>query len=218
MKKVLNDIYSSLYRHFGPQNWWPGDSPFEVIVGAILTQNTAWTNVEKAVTNLKKAGVLSPAKMLALSNSKLSSLIKPSGFYNVKTSRLKTFLKIFKKKYNFSIKIMERHNLSELRKELLDIKGIGRETADSIILYAVKKPIFVIDAYTKRMLTRFSLIEDDQNYANVQKLFMDNLESNTALFNEYHALIIKLAKDFCKARRPFCEKCPLRQSCKKRGL
>lgn len=197
MKLSIPSIYKMLYRKFGPQHWWPADTFFEVMVGAILTQNTNWSNVEKAISNLKAKGLLTPRRLSVLSSEQLSSLIRPAGYYNIKTQRLNNFLKFFLGFYKGDHKKMAQANILSLRQELLRVKGIGPETADSILLYALKKPIFVVDAYTKRILFRHKLIKEDAQYEEVQKLFMKNLKKDVKLFNEYHALIVKLGKEFC---------------------
>lgn len=209
-KKVLFSIYERLYNFFGPRNWWPADTPFEVIIGAILTQNAAWANAEKAIKNLKKEKLLSPVKLNSISSRRLKKLIKPSGFYNVKARRLKNFLYYFFKKYKNNMARIKRKKLYDLRKELLALKGIGKETADSIMLYAFNKPIFVIDTYTKRIFSRHNLIDEGADYDALQKVFMDNLPRRYRLFNEYHALIVELGKRFCKSKKPLCSICPLR--------
>jgi endonuclease-3 related protein len=206
----LYTIYKKLYQYFGAQNWWPGDSPFEVMVGAILTQNTNWGNVERAISNLKKEKLLCPDKLYRLSHRKLASLIKPAGYYNIKTKRLKSFLRFFLKNYQGSIKKMCLVDTQQLRLRLLSVNGIGQETADSILLYALNKPIFVIDAYTKRILSRHRLIKEDAAYAGVQNFFMRNLKKEVQLFNEYHALLVQLGKNFCLKKTPKCAACPLK--------
>jgi endonuclease-3 related protein len=211
LKKALLEIYNILHKQFGPQHWWPAETPFEVIVGAILTQNTAWGNVTKAIDNLKKEDYLSPELLYSLCMSKLAGLIRPSGYYNIKAKRLKEFLKFLFNEYDGSLDKMFKTNLSELREKLLKINGIGPETADSILLYAGNYPIFVIDAYTKRILQRHNIINDGIDYHSLQSLFMDNLPEDADLFNEYHALIVKTAKDFCK-KKPLCDVCPLNNS------
>ncbi|MBI5180653.1 MAG: endonuclease III domain-containing protein [Nitrospirae bacterium] len=208
LRKSLLDIYRILYREFGPQHWWPGETPFEVIVGAILTQNTSWSNVAKAIDNLKKEGHLLPDALHSLPLPRLARLIRPSGYYNIKTKRLKGFLNFLFNEYNGSLEKMFKANLSELREKLLKVNGIGPETADSILLYAGNYPIFVIDAYTKRILSRHNIITDGMDYHSLQRLFMDNLPEHADLFNEYHALIVKTAKDFCR-KKPRCDVCPL---------
>ncbi len=210
MKKKLGAIYEKLYANFGPQHWWPAETAFEVIVGAVLTQNTAWANVEKAIINLKENKLLTPHKLYQLPQKKLALLIKPAGYYNIKAKRLKEFLKFFFKNYELNIKKMSRMPVLTLRQQLLGVHGIGPETADSILLYALNKPLFVVDAYTKRVLGRHKLIPENTGYALVQDLFMKNLEKDTLLFNEYHALLVRLAKDFCLKNKPRCIICPLK--------
>ena len=208
-KKRLNLIYRKLYSHFGPQAWWPADTAFEVMVGAILTQNTSWSNVEKAIAALKKYKLLQPLKLYHLPHKKLAKLIRPAGYYNIKAKRLKEFLKFFIDNYDASIKKISAASHSILRKELLAIKGVGPETADSILLYALNKPTFVIDAYTKRIFSRHKLLKADAGYAETQDLFMSNLKKDTRLFNEYHALLVALAKEYCLKSAPKCSVCPL---------
>lgn len=208
MKKKVATIYRKLRKAFGPQHWWPGDTPFEVMVGAILTQNAAWSNVEKAIKNLKAETLLAPLKMSKIPLKKLKNLIRPSGFYNVKAARLKNFLK-YLNNYNNNIRRLKKRDMYTLRNELLSLNGIGRETADSILLYALDKPIFVIDAYTRRILGRHKLASHDADYDDIQKFFMDNLPLNSKIFNEFHALIVRTGKIFCRSKRPLCGACPL---------
>ncbi|MBL7069069.1 MAG: endonuclease III domain-containing protein [Candidatus Omnitrophica bacterium] len=189
--------------------WWPADTPFEVMVGAILTQNTAWTNVEKAIVNLKNRRVLKPASMARLEKKRLARLIRPAGYYNIKAKRLKNFLRFFLKEFNGSLKKFLSQPTDRLRERLLEVNGIGPETADSIILYAADRPVFVVDAYTKRVFSRHRIIGPRADYHNVQTLFMENLPRRARLFNEYHALIVKLAKVYCK-KIPLCGSCPLK--------
>ena len=210
MIKDLNLIYEKLFASFGPQGWWPAETPFEVIVGAILTQNTNWLNVEKAIANLKQHDLLTPKKLYALPLKKLSLLIKPAGYYNIKAARLREFLKFLFSDYQGSLKKMASLDTADLRRQLLSIKGIGPETADSILLYAFKKPIFVIDAYTRRMLERHKLVKEKAVYDNLQKLFMKNLIRGERLFNQYHALLVRLAKEFCVKNNPRCQLCPIK--------
>ncbi|MDO8489134.1 MAG: endonuclease III domain-containing protein [Candidatus Omnitrophota bacterium] len=209
MKQKLNRIFSRLYLAFGAQHWWPAETAFEVIVGAILTQNTNWANVEKAITALKEKKLLNPQKLYRLPPKKLAVLIKSAGYYNIKAARLRSFLKFFFDSYAAKIKSMAKQDLITLRKQLLKVNGIGSETADSILLYALNKPIFVVDAYTKRIFLRHGLIREEDDYSEVQDIFMRNLKQDTKLFNEYHALLVKLAKDFCHKQNPKCEICPL---------
>lgn len=207
-KKALPNIYRRLYKTFGPQHWWPAQTPFEVIVGAILTQNTAWANVEKAIENLKTANCLSPRKIRDIPLPRLARLIRPSGYYNIKAKRLKSFINFLFQKYSGSLARMSKTNLAKLRQQLLLVKGIGPETADSILLYACGKPIFVVDAYTQRILERHSLLDGKTQYAKVQSIFLRNLKPQTRLFNEFHALLVRLGKDFCR-KKPLCNLCPL---------
>jgi len=213
----LKEIYDLLYKQFGPQDWWPGDTPFEVIVGAILTQNTNWTNVEKAITNIKNANLLTPDKLHRLDIAKLAALIRPAGYFNIKAKRLKNFLDWFFENYSGKLENLENVPTTELREQLLSVKGIGPETADSILLYALNRPVFVVDAYTARICARHQLISEDadlfvvsssNHYHQIQETFESNLPSDISLFNEYHALLVHLGKDFCKPT-PKCEECPL---------
>lgn len=215
-KKFLIDIYDSLYKAFGPQHWWPGDTPFEIAVGAILTQNTNWGNVEKAINNLKKEKVLNSRALHAMSHRHLASLIRPAGYFNIKAKRLGNFLTYLSNHYRGSMKRMKKADSDLLREELLAVNGIGPETADSILLYALDKPVFVIDAYTKRVLQRHGLIADKASYHDMQDLFHNNLPRNTEMFNEYHALLVMVGKHYCKPK-PACTGCPLENLPKPRG-
>lgn len=210
INRSLLKIYDLLFSMFGPRYWWPGDTKIEVIIGAILTQNTAWTNVEKAMRNLKKENVLSVKKLYAIPEKKLAGLIRPSGYYNIKAGRIRNFLGFLRDRYKKSISRMFREDLYKLRGELLAIKGIGMETADSILLYAGNKPVFVVDAYTKRVLSRHGFARKDEGYEEIQALFMDNLRKDARLFNEFHALIVELGKTTCKSKQPLCGTCPLK--------
>jgi endonuclease-3 related protein len=204
----LIEIYELLYERYGRQHWWPGEDRFEVIVGAILTQNTNWQNVEKAIANLKSAGYLNPRGLYEMTVEELAELIRPAGYYNIKASRLKNFLNWLFDNYAGSLKAVENNTIDALREELLGIKGIGAETADSIILYAFEKPVFVVDAYTCRVLGRHGLIEDGADYEQIREFFEGNLVSDVAFFNEYHALLVKVGKEYCRPRAR-CEGCPL---------
>jgi endonuclease-3 related protein len=204
-------IYEKLYGFFGPQNWWPGDTPFEVAVGAILTQNTNWGNVERAIQNLKNHNLLSPEKMHGMSFNKLATLIRPAGYFNVKTRRLKSFLEFLMEHYQGTMESMAREEMLRCRERLLRVHGIGPETADSILLYALRKPIFVIDAYTKRVLARHGIMEQVKSYVEFQELFHAWLPGDVKLFNEYHALFVRLGKMFCRTKNPLCEACPLHE-------
>ncbi len=209
MKKKLSLIYHRLYSYFGPQSWWPADSIFEVMVGAILTQGTNWSNVEKAINQLKKHKVLTARKLYNLGDRKLARLIRSAGYYNIKAKRLKEFLKFFIHDYGASLKKISGQRTEVLRNELLAVKGIGPETADSILLYALNKPVFVIDAYTKRIFSRHKLLKEEAGYDEAQGLFTSNLRKDARLFNEYHALIVALGKTFCLKSKPKCSACPL---------
>ncbi len=209
IKRILNFIYDRLYESFGPQKWWPGDTQLEIIVGAILTQNTSWTNVEKAIENLKRENLLDVENLKKITTRRLAHLIKPAGYYNIKAKRLKNFIEYLYSFYDGSLKKMFDRDYLRLRAELLSLNGIGQETADSILLYAGNKPIFVVDAYTKRILQRHHLIDKDASYSEIQNLFMDNLKKDVKLFNEYHALLVNLGKNIC-LKRPLCEICPLK--------
>ena len=208
-KEILEEIYKRLYKTFGPQHWWPGETTFEIIIGAILTQNTAWANVEKAIRNLKKKKALSPKALKRISSSRLARLIRPAGYYNQKAKKVKNFIQFLFNNYQGNLKRMFLEDFLILRSELLKINGIGLETADSILLYAGNKPIFVIDAYTRRILSRHNLIKSTATYSEIQNYFMDNLENKVKFFNEYHALLVRLGKQICKSK-PNCRFCPLR--------
>lgn len=204
----LTKIYHLLFKRFGKQHWWPGDTPFEVITGAILTQNTSWKNVARAIENLKNADSLNPEAIFAMRPEQLSGFIRPSGFYRIKTKRVMAFIDHLFSIYDGSLNRMFNQDLGSLRAELLGIKGIGKETADSIILYAAQKPIFVVDAYTKRVFSRHGFFPETWTYDQIQSLFMDSLPKNVDLYNEYHALIVRVAKEHCR-KRPICDGCPL---------
>lgn len=205
---LLLEIYKRLFEYFGPQGWWPADDPFEVVVGAILTQNTGWGNVENAIENLKKEGLLNPTSLYRLPVERLASIIRPSGYYNIKAKRLKAFLELLFKGYSGDLDLIFKEETFKLRERLLSIKGIGEETADSILLYAGGRPIFVVDSYTKRILSLHNIISSELSYRDVQQIFMKALPHNAQLFNEYHALIVGVGKEFCK-NKPLCERCPL---------
>ena len=210
MRNKLINIYKTLYSHFGPQDWWPGDTPFEVCVGAILTQNTAWQNVEKAILNLKKEKILNPHKINRLPAKKLAKLITPAGYFNIKAKRLKNFISFLCEGYDGKVSNMFSNGSGNIRNHLLGVNGIGPETADSILLYAGNVPIFVVDAYTKRIFHRLNLTPEDITYYEMQDIFMKNLPLDSMLFNEYHALIVMLGKNYCK-KRPLCETCPIKR-------
>jgi endonuclease-3 related protein len=212
VNQALLEIYHRLFARYGPQHWWPAETPFEVIVGAILTQSTAWGNVAKAIDNLKAANVLSPQALDSLPIDRLSSLVYPSGYYNAKALKLKSFVHWLGQSFGHSLDRLFAEDVDRLRQGLLSVTGIGPETADSIILYAAGKPVFVIDAYTKRTFTRLGQAPDGKNYQDFQSLFMDNLPQDVRLFNEYHALLVRLGKDACR-RQPLCQRCCLNDLC-----
>lgn len=201
-------IYRALYNAFGPQHWWPGDSPFEIAVGAILTQNTNWGNVEKAIGNLKRRELLNVRAIHKMPLRDLSELIRPSGYFNIKARRLKSFISFLMNDYNGSLKRMAKEDAYTLKEKLLRVHGIGPETADSIILYALEKPIFVIGAYTKRVLSRHGIMKGDEPYEHFQELFHSSLKRDIRLYNEYHALFVRVGKTFCRPA-PVCKDCPL---------
>jgi endonuclease-3 related protein len=207
MNKLL-EIYRRLYRAFGPQHWWPGETPFEIAVGAILTQNTNWGNVEKAIENLKSGKVLNAESIHNMEKERLASFIKPAGYYNVKAKRLKAFISFFINEYHGSLKRMKQEDMQTLRLRLLKIHGVGHETADSILLYALEKPVFVIDAYTKRILSRHGIMEYDKSYEEFQEIFHSSLKKEVKFFNEYHALFVRLGKTYCR-KKPICKGCPI---------
>ena len=208
MTSLLMEIFDKLLKGFGPRHWWPGETPFEIAVGAILTQNTNWGNVEKAIVNLKDADVLKPAALNDMSHERLAALIRPAGYFNIKAKRLKNFIGLLINEYHGSMSGMKRVDFNSVRKSLLSVNGIGPETADSIILYALEKPVFVIDAYTKRVLSRHNILDHDASYEEFQSLFQSKLKEDISLFSEYHALFVRLAKENCRTK-PVCTGCPL---------
>jgi endonuclease III related protein len=204
----LNEIYERLYSRYGPQHWWPGQSRCEIIVGAILTQNTNWKNVEKAIANLRAAAMLSPDALHNIEQGELAELIRPAGYYNLKAKRLKNFFEWLFENYDGDLDLPGSLSVSQLREELLGINGIGPETADSVILYGYEKPVFVVDSYTARVCGRHGLIGPEAGYDEISRMFSENLCENSQFFNEFHALLVKLAKEHCK-RKPACKSCPL---------
>ena len=203
---ILLNVYRVLYELNGNLKWWPGDTDFEVCVGAILTQNTSWTNVEKAISNLKQNKLMEIDKVLNSKLEDIAKLIRPAGYFNQKAFYLKEFCKFLQIHSLFSIKSLEMNDARDL---LLGVKGIGKETADSIMLYALGFPIFVIDAYPKRIFSRISVISESNSYDETQALFMKNLITDVDLFNDYHAQIVELGKNYCE-KKPNCRVCPLR--------
>ena len=210
----LQDIYKRLYECYGPQHWWPAEEPFEVMVGAILTQSAAWANVEKAIINLKMAGMLKPAALRAISAEELAVLIHACGYFNMKTRKLKALADWLGEQFSDRLEKMRCIDTDSLRGSLLEVHGVGEETADSILLYACDKPVFVIDAYTRRIVDRLGLRIKGTKYSDYQSYFVNNLPLDTRLFNEYHALLVALGKNHC-CKVPVCKGCCLRETCKK---
>ncbi len=204
----LDEIYRRLFKKFGPQGWWPGRTKFEIIIGAVLTQNTNWGNVEKAIANLRREKVMALSAIHRIPVKTLAKLIRPSGYFNIKAQRLKNLVSFIFDEYGGSLKMIAAQRTAELRKKLLSVNGIGPETADSILLYAFNKPTFVVDAYTRRIFYRHNWVQRDADYHELQAIFLQNLPSDPLMFNEYHALIVRLGKDICRTA-PRCDICPL---------
>lgn len=206
---IILTMYEAMHAALGPSHWWPGDTPFEVAIGAILTQNTNWKNVEKAIANIKENGLLDAKAMHGLAASELAELIRPAGYYNIKARRIFNFLNFLEQEVGYDLEALKAQQLAELRPKILDVNGIGPETADSILLYALEFPTFVVDAYTARLLGRHGLTWENIDYHELQAIFMDALPQNVALYNEYHALIVRVGKDWCKKKSGLCDTCPL---------
>ncbi len=217
MSIVLQEVYQQLLDAFGPQKWWPGDTPFEIMVGAILVQNTNWQNVERAIRNLRQADLLDPQALYGVPPEELEELIRPAGYYRIKAKRLRSLLKFLIQRYDGSIEAMFRMPLARLREELLGVNGVGPETADSILLYAGSLPTFVVDAYTYRIFSRHGWIDSEADYHQIQEYFHDHLPADAAMFNEFHALLVNLGKHFCKKSKPLCRTCPLETMLPKGG-
>ena len=205
----ISRIYDLLEDAFGPQHWWPGETAFEVMVGAVLTQNTNWTNVEKAIANLKRRDLLSPRALHELPREELAELIRPAGYFNVKAKRLANLVDFVIDRADGDLDRLFARDLHDLRDDLLSVSGIGRETCDSIVLYAAGKPTFVVDTYTARVLLRHDLIDESADYDEIKETFESNLPADAPLFNEFHALLVRVGKVYCR-KRPRCETCPLR--------
>lgn len=206
---MLLAVYDALLREYGDRHWWPAKTPFEMMAGAILTQNVSWKNAAAAISNLKNARMLTPSSIIELPAAELATLIKPASFMNVKARRLKSFAGWYATEFGADIARMSAVEMHDLRNRLLAMNGIGEETADCILLYACGKPVFVVDAYTRRVFGRLGLVEGDPPYGKLQSFFIQNLPQDTELFKDYHAQIVQLAKDVCR-RKPLCGSCPLR--------
>ena len=217
-RSLLMGMYAAMAGHFGPCHWWPGDSPFEVVVGAVLTQNTAWRNVEKALARLRALDALRPAALWALPPEVLQEALRPSGFFRLKAERLRNLLDYMRSFAGWdtppgdaSLDFMRSRPGEELRRELLAVRGIGPETADCILLYALGHPSFVADAYTRRIFSRHGLLTEDAPYERMRDFFMQALPLDTKLFNEYHALVVRTGNTFCRKSAPQCSQCPLQR-------
>ncbi len=206
-------VFEKLFSYYGPQGWWPGDSQLEICLGAILTQNTSWNNVEKALQNLKSYGICSIEDLSTIPDSTLAKLIYSSGYFNSKTKTIKAFVSVICSQYGGGLAKFLNLPGQQLRAQLLDIKGIGEETADDIILYAAQKPTFVIDSYTRRIGARLKLPTAYKSYSTYRHYFLENLPNNIKIFNEFHALFVRLAKDYCFKQNPNCNFCPLLSIC-----
>jgi endonuclease-3 related protein len=205
----LMEMFENLLNHFGPQRWWPAETELEMMVGAVLTQNTSWKNVEKALHNLKKGDMLSLHRLSTLSIAEIAAVIRPAGYFNIKAKRLKNLTDFIVGHYQADLSMFLKEETQTLREGLLSVKGIGPETADSILLYAVRRPVFVVDAYTHRIMNRHGMTDEQASYHELQAIFMDHLPDDSALFNEFHALLVKAGKEYCR-RKPLCHICPLR--------
>ena len=205
---TLDEVYQQLYEALGPQHWWPAQSAFEVVLGAVLVQNTAWRNVEKAIENLRQSDLLSAKAMYQLAPEELEELIRPAGYFRMKTRRIRNLLDHLFTQHEGSLSAMLKVDTETLREELLQINGIGPETADSILLYAAERPVFVIDTYTNRILKRHGWIEHEADYSTIQAHFQTHLEADSQLYNEFHALLVRIGNLYCR-KKPRCEECPL---------
>jgi len=214
MKQLLADIYQHLRTTFGKRNWWPAETREEIIIGAILAQNVSWENVKKAVRNLKDNELLTLEALHTANDGDIALLIRSTRFYNQKAKKLKNFTKFLFSEYEGSLNALFSQNLKGLRKELLNINGLGEETVDSILLYAGSKVVFVVDAYTRRIFSRLGITENDWSYGKYQQFFMNNLEPSVEVYNDYHAQIVYLGHHFCKANDPECNKCPIKSLCR----
>jgi endonuclease III related protein len=211
MSSALSEVYRRLFEAFGPQQWWPGQSPFEVMVGAVLTQNTSWRNVERAIHNLREADLLEPQALYDVPVEELEELIRPAGYFRVKSRRLHSLVAFIVEQYGGSLEALFRTDVAELRRQLLEVHGIGPETADSILLYAGGLPTFVVDAYTHRIFARHGWIDFSAEYHEIQEYVESALPRDVQQYNEFHALLVRLGKDFCRKTNPKCAECPLRE-------
>lgn len=207
-KSVILDYYEALLERYGHQGWWPAETRFEVVAGAILTQNTNWKNVERALSELRKEKLMTPGRLSSTDMETLSRHLHPVGCFRVKARRLLNFVDFFKKGYQLDFDRFGSIETSRLREELLHVQGIGPETADAILLYALERPVFVVDTYTRRVLARHRIADRKSTYNDIQRLFMSNLPVDVSLFNEYHALLVRVGKEYCRTE-PDCPSCPL---------
>ena len=205
----IKAFYPSMLAACGPQGWWPAETPFEVVVGAILTQNTNWKNVERAIENLKRDGLLSPEALAAAEMERLAEVIRPAGYYRIKAARLKNFIRMLARDFGGDLDALFSLSTASLRETVLGVSGIGPETADSIVLYAAGRPVFVVDAYTARILFRHGLIDAEATYDDLQSLLAGSLAEDVEMFKEYHALLVAVGKRHCKKAAPLCRGCPL---------
>ena len=209
-RSSLLTIFDRLLSSLGPSGWWPGESPLEIIVGAILTQNTAWRNVEQALARLKEGGVLSVEGLTGIGEERLAEMVRPAGYYRIKSRRLKNFFRFLQEEYQGRIEALGEAPPEKLREQLLGIHGVGPETADSILLYALGRPSFVVDTYTHRIFSRHHLVPEESDYEALRSYFMEALPEEVPLFNEFHALIVRTGKTYCRKKTPLCGGCPLR--------
>jgi endonuclease-3 related protein len=206
----IRAFYDAMLTAYGPQHWWPAETPFEVVIGAILTQNTNWKNVERAISNLKHEGLLRPDALASVQPERLAEVIRPAGYYRIKAKRLKNFIDMLVRDFGGDLDALLALRTSSLREAVLGVSGIGPETADSIVLYAAHRPVFVVDAYTARILHRHGVIDLDATYEDIQSLMQDNLAEDVPTFQEYHALLVEVGKRQCRKAAPDCAGCPLR--------
>ncbi|SDB43589.1 DNA-3-methyladenine glycosylase III [Desulfonatronum thiosulfatophilum] len=207
--QLFSDMFDAMLALLGPSGWWPAHSPFEMALGAILTQNTNWTNVRKAIDNLRAQELLDPERLHLAPDALLETCIRPSGFFRQKTRKIRDFLDFLKTEVAFDFAAFDAQETFSLREKLLSVRGIGPETADSILLYALDRPVFVVDAYTARICNRHGLIPEDVRYEELQAMFMRHVQPETDKYNEYHALLVRVGKEWCRKREPKCSTCPL---------